>query len=271
MRSATVLDRAAPTSTNPHVRDLLVLWQHPETRQIIPIGRFVHDGATYAFSYTRAAGTVEGLRPLPGLPEMHGRYESTTIPLVFGQRVMESDRPDYSKYLRTLGLDATQATPWEQIVHSGGKRAGDTLQFMQVPTVVEGRVRTRFLASGVRRIPGTDRAPSGRLVSVTSEQHEEALQGLEPGSTVLVEPEVNNEKDPCAALITTQGVPLGYIPRSLSASFRELMASGPVTPRVVRVGEPGTAPHLRLVLDLDMPAPEGFVFDRDGRWEPLGI
>lgn len=269
MRSASVLDRRASNLDVPEVRDLLVLWQHPETREIIPIGRFVHDGDTYSFSYTRAAATIDDFRPLPGLDDLRRRYVSDRIPPVFGQRVMEPDRPDYADYLRTLGLNPAHATPWEQIVHSGGTRAGDTLQFMQVPTVAAGRAHARFLANGVRHIPSADRIVGGRTVRVSPEQHEAALLSLAPGDTVLIEAEEGNPMDACAALITTEGIPVGWIPRALSSSIRELMASGQVSATVVRVGAPGTPPHLRLVLDLDVPAPHGFQFDRDGLWESL--
>jgi hypothetical protein len=269
MRSASVLDRRSSTVNAPDVQDLLVLWQHPETREIIPIGRFVHDGETYSFSYTRAAATIDGFRPLPGLDDLRRRYASNHIPAVFGQRVMVPDRPDYADYLATIGLDPAHATPWEQIVHSGGTRAGDTLQFMQVPNVADGRARARFLANGVRHIPDAERTVGGRTVRVSAERQEIALRKLAPGEAVFVEAEEGNPMDACATLITTDGIPVGWVPRVLSSSVRELLRAGPVVATVVRVAEPGAPPHLRLVLDLDVPAPEGFAFDRDGRWEPL--
>jgi hypothetical protein len=269
MRSASLLDGHTSATDAPQVRDLLVLWQHPETREIVPIGRFAYDGDTYSFTYTRAAATVEDLRPLPGLDVLRRRYSSDRMPPVFGQRVMESDRPDYAEYLHTLGLEPVHATPWEQIVHSGGTRAGDTLQFMQVPTVTDRRARATFLVNGVRHIPNTDRTVGGRMVRVSPDQQEAALSRLVPGDTVLVQAEDGNPKDPCAVLITTEGIPVGWVPRAMSASIRELVASGPVAATVVRVGKSDTPSHLRLVLDLDIPAPHGFQFDRDGLWEPL--
>ncbi len=269
MRSASVLDRRTPLPETPTVRDLLVLWQHPETREIVPIGRFTYDGSTYSFAYTRAAAGVVDFRPLPGLGDLRRQYASSRIPSVFGQRVMEADRPDYAEYLRTLGLEPSGATPWEQIVQSGGTRAGDTLQFMQVPHVRDGRARARFLANGVRHIPEEARTVAGRTVTVTPEQHEAALSGLRPGATVLVQPQEGNQHDPHAALVTTDGLPLGWVPRALSASVRELMEITPVRSTVVRVGDPETPPHLRLVLDLNVPAPSSFEFDREGRWDPV--
>lgn len=269
MRSAAVLDRGSPRTSDRDVEDLLVLWQHPDTREIVPIGRFARRGRMFSFSYTRAAEEVDGFRPLPGLEHLHSRYEGDRIPAVFDQRVMSPDRPDYREYLSTLGLDAAQATPWEQIVESGGNRAGDSLQFMQMPHVVDGRAHARFLANGMSHIPeGSLRLP-GREVSVTRGQQEQALHGLQMGDSVLLEPELDNPFDPFAVLLTLEGVPLGWVPRALSASFRELMATEPIRVVVHRVGGQQTPYHLRLALDLDVPAPVGFAFDRDGRWAPL--
>ena len=56
---------------------------------------------------------------------------------------------------------------------------------------------------------------------------------------------------------------------SLSAGVRRLLESGPVSAVVVRIGDPGSPSHLRLVVDLDVAAPSDFQFDIEGRWEPL--
>lgn len=268
MPSATLIDRGSPEAAAPDVGDLLVLWQHPQSREIVPIGRFSYDGNTYSFVYTRAATTIEGFRPLPGLDNLLHQYTSTRLPTVFGQRVMEADRPDYVEYLSTLGLDQERATPWEQIVRSGGTRAGDTLQFMQIPAVRAGRAQACFLANGVRHIPEMERLINGRRLGVSQQEQEEALCGLTAGDRVLLEAEEGNPMDPAATLITTGGTPIGWAPRTIAPSLRELLDSQSLAPTVLRVGEPGTPPHLRLVLDLDVVAPEGFEFDREGNWQP---
>lgn len=268
MRSTRVLDRPSSAETPP-ARDLLVLWQHPTTREIVPIGRFMRDGDVYTFSYTRAAADIADFRPLPGLGDLNRIYESTRFPAVFDQRVMETDRPDFSEYMTSIGLDATDVTPWEQIVESGGARAGDTLQFMQVPTVSHGRARARFFANGVRHVAHQERTIGGRIVQVTADEQETALRALSVGDAVSIEAEDGNPADACATLITTDGVPVGWVPRALSTSVRQLLDSGPVSATVGRIGAPGTPPHLRLVLELDVPTPAGFQFDADGLWEPL--
>lgn len=269
MRSVAVLDQCTPSNSMSEVEDLLVLWQHPVTREIVPIGRFAREGERFTFAYTRAAAEVAGFRPLPGLASLQQRYESSQIPAVFNQRVMSPDRPDYGDYLETLGLTSAQATPWEQIVESGGDRAGDTLQFMQVPAVIDGRAQARFLANGLRHIPESERQLADRVVHASQEEQEGALQSLRPGDLLLLEPELDNDEDPDAILLTTSGVPVGWVPKALSSSLRPIAEARPCHASVHRIGGPGSPFHLRLVLDLDLQVPEDFRFDREGRWEPL--
>lgn len=267
MRSASVLDRP---QTNPRQQSdtLLVLWQHPDTREIVPIGRFARERSRYTFEYTVAAGEIDGFRPLPGLDDLRRRYQSDRIPAVFDQRVMSSNRADYKSYLGSFGL--TAATPWEQIVESGGNRAGDTLQFMQLPVVADGRACARFLANGVRHIPEDARHLQSGDIRVTRQQQEDALQRLRRGDRIQLEPELGNAADPSAVLLMSEGVPLGWVPRAISTNIRELLEVREREAVVHRVNGPGDPVHLRLALDLDTPAPTGFMFDREGRWEPLG-
>ena len=269
MLSETASGQRAADATDTYVGDLLVLWQHPESREIVPIGRLSNAGGTYTFSYTRAAGQVGDFRPLPGLGDLHHRYESRELPAVFGQRVMDPERPDFANYASTLGLRPEAATPWEQIVESGGSRAGDTLQFMQLPRIVHGRLTVRFLANGIRHIPDTPRVIDGRSVSVARSEHEATLRGLRVGDSVSLVAEQDNDQDRFATLVAATGVPLGFVPRFLARSVRDLLSQGAVNARVARIGAPDTPSHLRLVLDLDTPVPIGFQLDRESNWEPI--
>ena len=53
MRSAAVLDRVEAAASGQDTDDLLVLWQRPSTREIVPIGRFSRTANGYSFVYTR--------------------------------------------------------------------------------------------------------------------------------------------------------------------------------------------------------------------------
>lgn len=263
MSSVVTHDHRTLANTAPIVHELLVLWQHPDTRQIIPIGRLGYDGLEYTFVYTQAALEVPDFRPLPGLDDLRERYSSHQLPGIFEQRVIARQRPDYLSYLLSLGR--TTATPWEQIVESGGTRVGDTLQFMAVPRVEDGRARARFLASGVRHISSGLRGMPGGPVRVSTEDQMAALRALDTLSRLELVPEDNRE-DSRAVLVVAGGVPVGWVPRSISADARRLMSNGPVNVHVLRV-HPEAPPHLQLVLDLDSPAPHGFSFDPEGHWQ----
>ncbi|MCT1458957.1 hypothetical protein M3G03_05295 [Aestuariimicrobium sp. p3-SID1156] len=267
MRS-TVLDRPIRGLPQRGVSDLLVLWQHPGTREIVPIGRFAFDGEVYNFGYTRAAAEVDSFRPLLGFNSLTQSYSSRAMPAVFNQRIMSVDRPDFADYLATLGLP-TDASPWEQIVESGGGRAGDTLQFLPMPHVSDGRARARFFANGVRHVPGHRAELENGEVIVTGEEQERAIRQLHTGSSLALSPELSNPVDPDATLLTCEGVPVGWVPRVLSSSVRELHQNGATTVRVHRVSDSPEPSHTRLVLELDVPAPPGFLFDRPGNWSLL--
>lgn len=263
------LDVALARPAHVRVRELLVLWQHPLTRRILPVGRLAHDGDTYSFDYTVAAGEIHDFRELPGLGHLGHHFESDVLPAVLRQRVMDADRPDFAEYAANLGLDPQTATPWEQIVESGGDRAGDTLQFMELPRVIDGNARARFLVNGVRHIPERERTVDGNRVLVSAAELERALGSLTVGAEVEILAEQGNEIDDQATLVTRSGTPLGWVPRFLAPSVRLLLEHGRVFARVVRVNGPSVPSHLRLVLELDSPAPTGFSFDPDGQWESL--
>lgn len=266
MRSQVISDRFAHPDAA--VDELLVLWQHPTSREILPIGRFAYDGRLYSFRYTRTAARMPDFRPLPGFREIDASYKSETLPVVFDQRVMTPERRDFGAYLAALGLSVDTATPWEQIVQSGGSRQGDTLQFMQMPAVRGGRARAQFFVNGIRHASGATFRFRGQEVTVSESDHETALQRLHEGSQVLLEPEEQNPKDPDAMLVTTRDLPIGWVPRVLATSLRELAKRDRVAATVRRIGQPDTPAHIRLVLELDTEAPAGFEFDRDGRWDP---
>lgn len=250
-------------------RTLLVLWRHPATREILPIGRLVRNASSgYTFNYTKATEDIHDFRPLAGLPSLTTRYESIELHPVFAQRVMGSGREDFGDYVRNLGLTEEQATPWEQIVHSGGHRAGDTLQFMEEPRILGGRLTSRFLVNGVRHIPDDTLYTSSGSHSISHDELETALAGVEIGDQLQFVPEIGNDTDGDAMLAFAGDVPVGWAPRILSSSLRELSKDGSIYGEICHIGDPLGSPRLRLTVDLNVGVPPGFQLDRLGRWEP---
>lgn len=245
--------------TAPTPIELLVLWQNPVSRSIVPIGRLQHDDGVFTFRYTQAALQEADFRPLAGLPDLTGVYRGHELPPVFDQRIMSDSNPGYRSYLRSIGVkgDRAQVTPWEQLLISGGRRQGDTLQFMELPTVIDGRARARFLVSGIRYVSDHFRHGQSDL--------EQALRSLDVLDPVRLVAEHDNEYDENAVVVTTTGrMVLGWVPQLLSASVRALLPIESGT--TVMVANPDAPSHLQLVVDLETPAPDGFTFDPTGAW-----
>lgn len=258
-----------PRPAPARARELLALRQHAEPLALPAIERLGYDGEVYTFSYTRQAAQIPGLRLLPGLRGINLRYRSRQMPAVFEQRVMSRCRPDYPQYLDRIGLAPAEATPWEQIVHSGGARVGDTLQFMEMPQAGDMHARARFFANGVRHIAGSARDAGGQSVVITRDAQAAALGALHSGDRVTLHPEYGNPMDANACLIVADDTLVGWVPMAISSDVRRLMRVGPLPASVARIAPPGAPAHTRLVVDLDVPAPSGFTFDPEGLWQPL--
>jgi len=130
---------------------LIVAWQHPASRLISPVGLLEH-GVSYRYRYLRRAQYVEGFLPFLGFPEWERTYVSDRLFPLFSQRIMSPRRPDFRQFLRQLHLSA-DATPWEQLERSEGRRTGDTVQVFPIPLVRDdGSTTCRFLVHGIRHV-----------------------------------------------------------------------------------------------------------------------
>jgi hypothetical protein len=58
------------------ITELLVTWQQPETRAMLPVARLSFDGESYRFNYLPAAKSIDGFRPLIGFKDVEKSYES---------------------------------------------------------------------------------------------------------------------------------------------------------------------------------------------------
>lgn len=269
MSNSAVVEAVVSRHASPTSHDLLVLWQARRGDPIVPVGRLRHEDDNYLFNYVAAVKAIKDFRHLPGLPQDGSEYRSHTLPAIFEQRVMSRARADFSAYSDSLGLRPSEVTPWEQLVRSGGIRAGDLLQIMETPSVEHGCARARFFLNGVRYVPGRTFNIDGVRRTSSAEEHERALMLLERGSSLTVHRE-DNEQDPDALIVASGGIALGYIPAVLSSAVRALLeANKDLVLTTVRRNGPQHSPHLRAVVELNAPAPQGFSFDPDGNWEPL--
>jgi hypothetical protein len=265
---SVVAGRGATPARPLGLRRLAVTWQHPGTRRIQPVGILVFDGARYFFNYIQNVHQVVDFRPLVGFRDLTRTYNSPYLFPLFSQRAMDPRRPDYQRYVTRLGLDA-DATPWEQIARSGGRREGDTLQLFPVPTVDDSGVMScAFLVHGVRHI--LDRpllTGSGRRLIVGPEL-ETSISSLRHGDDLYLRSEPDNPVNPDALLITTvSGFPLGWLPDLLVDDVRsqDFTAASVV---VERVNGPDALWHLRILARISVPVSPGFRPFSSPEWQP---
>lgn len=254
------------------VKVLVVTWQHPFSRKISAIGLLTKDlSSNYGFDYIENVRTIEDFRPLVGFPDLDKHYESETLFPLFAQRVMDPRRPDYTRFISSIGL-SDAPSPWEQLSHSGGRRAGDTLQLLSIPTPVEGgrgAWEFNFLVHGMRHIVGTVHNLGNLDVVVDRELQEAALSSLHPCDELSLIPELDNMINLNAIVVaTSSGIPLGYVPDVFTAdlSLLPLQDMRCFAEVVNNVSVPW---QMRLVAKLVCNVPNGFQFFSAPAWKPL--
>lgn len=243
------------TGTLPErVTELVVLWQQPTTRAMIPVGLLGYDGAKYRFEYLQAATSAEGFRPLLGFKDLGAHYESEELFPLFHERIMDPTRDDFDHVLEGLQLDPRTATPWEQLVFSGGGSEGDTLQVTPLPCEEEHGWSCTALASGLRYLQMKSvRSVLGDSPIYTEDEFESILSALTPGDPLIVRREIGNDYNPDALLLFTVDQNLiGYLPDWLARFVAPVLPQGDrwEIARVARVNSADVGWHLRLVIKL---------------------
>lgn len=229
---------------------LVVAWQHPATRLIAPVGLLQHGpGERYRFRYLRSATAVEGFTPFLSFPDWERDYVSARLFPLFSQRIMSSRRPDYWEFLRQLHL-TDNASPWEQLARSEGRRTGDTVQVFPVPSVEpDGSTTCRFLVHGIRHVTG------GQLPDLTPEE------------PLGLSDDPKNPVNPAAVHVIGPGDrPIGYVPDLLLEHLRAMQSAGSVRLFVEHVNGPDAPVHLRLLVRLEGSAPPSYQPMTGPRW-----
>ena len=269
MRTMTESTREAEEVADRNMQKLVVTWQHPESRDIFPIGVLAWDGQSYSFDYLSSVEGVEDFRPLLGLKDTTRHYESAELFPIFQERVLDPRRPDYQRYVSDLRLDESSASPWEQLTRSGGSSAGDTLQLYPTP-VYDGILWTiRFLVNGVRYMTSKTVDVRGAVRGGYSDEELEAvLASLHHGQPLSVVHESTNSKSPNAMLVLTAGdAPIGYVPNWLSREVLPVVDDGVLRCVVDQVNPSEAGWHLRVLALLEMSLPADYDFLAGERWQ----
>lgn len=250
-------------------RRLVVTWQHPADRNIEPVGFLDYDGQCYRFGYIRHALSVKDFRPLLGFRDLHRAYSSEALFPLFAQRVMDPRRPDYQRYVERLGLPE-EASPWEQITRSQGRRQGDTIQLLPQPTTDGETLTCLFLVNGVRHVPDEPLVLDGRPIEVTREQVETALSRLHPGDALQLVREPANKHNPLALLVMAPAAtPVGWVPNLMVEDMRKLVARADVSVVAEHINGPDAPWHLRLLARLTARGAGDFRFFTGEQWDLL--
>ena len=249
---------------------LVVAWQHPGTRKIHPVAWLSYDGRSFRFAYIRNALTVDGFRPLLGFDDFRGTYRSERLFPLFAQRAMDARRPDFGRFVASLGLEGQVPEPWEQIARSQGRRRGDTLQFLPEPEVGGETLSYRFLVNGVRHVHEEPLYPDGREIQVSREDVESALASLKPGAALRLVREPLNMKNARAIIVAGPGgTPVGWVPDLLLDDMHRLMSSADVRVAAEHVNGADAPSHMRLLATLTARPAGEFRFFTGPEWAVL--
>ncbi|HEX9888338.1 MAG TPA: hypothetical protein VGA69_02585 [Nitriliruptorales bacterium] len=219
-------------------RRLRVIWQGP-TREFHQVGVLTlpADPGTGVFRFEYVHPLPSDFHPFLAFPDPDRPYESPTLFAFFSNRVMSAERPEFDDHLAALGLTRGQATPFEILSRTSGRRTTDAVQVVPEPSEdADGTVRQLFLASGVRYQPDV----------------EATLAELRAGDRLELVDDPDNDFDPCALLLSTRtGDRVGYVPSYLLDEVRKLREEGDLAVSVVRANGRTVPWHLRLLCQME--------------------
>jgi hypothetical protein len=200
----------------------------------------LHNG--YEFRYVQPA---DGFRPLLGFGDTTRRYFSSEMFPLFAERIMSARRPDRARYLEALDL-SEDSEPWEVLMRSGGRRAGDTIEVVPEPAIgADGETSCTFLVHGVRHC---------------GPEAGDAIATLRQGDLLELRWEPTNPVNERAVLVLSgSGVPVGYVPDPLVDYVHTVMDAGEQRLSVVRANGPDVGSHLRLLAHLEGYVPAGYL------------
>ena len=230
-------------------RRLFVAWRSPMSRQIIPVGLLVQrrhgDATAYSFAYLKLAETLDGFRPLPGLPVLDRRYDSTALFPVFANRLMPRDRADCPDYLHRLDL-GVDADPIEVLERSNGTRATDRIEVFAEPRRTDdGMATSLFFVRGIRHLDGAT----------------EAVDRLRDGQSLTIVDDPTNKANHLALrLAGDDREQIGWVPDYLVEHFHDLRDLNGTDPLVTveHINGADTAPHMRVLCRVSAPWPDGY-------------
>lgn len=237
-------------------RTLYLAWQDPEGRSWYPVAvlRF-DDREGYSFQYIRGARDAQSAPGFPGVAQFTSldvRYTSQEIFPFLKNRVLSSNRGDFSQYTQRLGLGdgeiAHSLHAFDLLSRSNGRRATDRFELFAAPEVTEGgEARFVFFTRGVRYLP-------------EFLQNQWEAQPPDEPLSMLLDP-LNDYDDDAVMLTSQQRLPIGFVPRYYSRSVANLLAERRTATAAVVHHNPAPAPaRERFLVQLTIDVPENWRF-----------
>ena len=236
-------------------KTLYLAWQAKQNRGWFPIGQLDVDADAsdyYRFRYTEGAKRAQqegGFSPLMEFPNLDVPYGSDVLFPTFTNRIMSKSRPDFAKYMRSLGLDET-LDPIESLHVNGGHRVTDAYEiFPKIERQVDGRFVCRFFLHGDRH---------------TNLYVTERIKDLKVGENLCVALQLNNPATGLAVQIQTEDYyMIGWSPRYLAHDLAAAMIDTTI------MEEPDTEFKAHVVRVNPQPAPSSHrvLIEFSGRWD----
>lgn len=227
---------------------LYIAWSDREAKKWYPVGRLCYDNKKYIFCYTKGARASVRFVPFGSMTDLTKIYTSENLFPLFGNRILNKNRPEFSTLLQWLEIDESEYDPLDVLALTEGKRGTDSLEVFPCPNITENNVyKMSFFSHGLRYI---DDASS------------ENLKKMKTGDLLYMCLDRQNRYDEDAILLRSDD-PVsfaGYCPRYLTKDFKYLLDeidSKLINVSVRRVNHDAPSAY-RLMCTITAPCPSGF-------------
>jgi hypothetical protein len=230
------------------IKELIVTWQNPTSRNWIPIGRLQYKNSKYIFNYTYEAKQERDFVPFRSMNNLDDSYQSDELFPFFANRLLPKSRPEYGDYLSWLNFKEDKIDPLEELARTNGIKATDSLQLFPTPEKTDGMYEVTFFSHGIRYLP---------------ESYIDRISHLNYGSNLYLMKDIQNKFDPNALVLRTDDPTeiVGYCPIFFVYDFVKLLdKNGPGNVHVSVVKVNLNSPfQFRLLCKLSTAWPSDFV------------
>lgn len=194
------------------MKTLFVAWKQPNSGEWIPVAKLERKDDLYFFSYTRGVHRAKSFLPFSRMDRLDAVYESSSIFPLFANRLISKSRPEYSDYLRWLGLKSAPDDTLSMLALTGGIRGTDSIELFQPPVISEnGEYKVEFFARSLSHLSRDAIAHIGKLGA---------------GERLFLMRDLQNDFDPLALAIRSHKPPVfvGFCPKYYVQDLGALLA-----------------------------------------------